>query len=165
MEEKLQFWSVIKGNFPFQWPKFREEMKTRFSGMPRHFAFGCSLVLVWYSWGWHKKDYIVTFFKTLLWYKSGIWIWFILREHKRQTSFCLKLVTTFNPICLKWLPIRQPPCRFSLFEAWFCSESEDVKASRINPIPVGFLWFRAKTMPQIKGKWQAGINLIPTRPE
>ena len=31
----------------------------------------------------------------------------------------------------------------------------------INPIPIWLLWFRSKTMPQIKGKRQAGINLIP----
>ena len=32
----------------------------------------------------------------------------------------------------------------------------------LNPVLVGLLIFRAKTMPKIKGKWQAGINLIPT---
>ena len=35
----------------------------------------------------------------------------------------------------------------------------------INPIPVGLLWYRVKTMPKIKGKWQAVINLIPTQLE
>ena len=35
--------------------------------------------------------------------------------------------------------------------------------SCLNPVLVGLLIFRAKTMPKIKGKWQAGINLIPDR--
>ena len=35
----------------------------------------------------------------------------------------------------------------------------------LNPVLVGLLIFREKTMPKIKGKWQAGINLIPTWPE
>ena len=34
-----------------------------------------------------------------------------------------------------------------------------------NPIPLSILRFRAKTMPQIKGKWQGGAKLAPTHGE
>ena len=37
--------------------------------------------------------------------------------------------------------------------------------SPVNPILVRLPWFSAKTMPPIKGKRQAGINLIPTQVE
>ena len=36
-----------------------------------------------------------------------------------------------NPIYLDWVPILHPPAVFSLFEAWFFSESEDVKENRV----------------------------------
>ena len=50
---------------------------------------------------------------------------------------------------------------FSDFKELNCS----CKKTHFNPIPVGLLWFRAKTMQPIKRKWQAGIKLIPTWPE
>ena len=35
-----------------------------------------------------------------------------------------------------------------------------LKLSSVNRIPIWLLGFRAKTMPQIKGKWKAGITGI-----
>ena len=48
---------------------------------------------------------------------------------------------------------------------WFFKMIETLPRveEQLNPIPIWLLWFRVKTMPQIKGKRQAGINLIPKK--